>query len=189
MTIKTVLILGTTAINVAIEGVRVSGKKLDRDIQVAGLSCLNHLELHGDITVLSSLWLAMPKGSRKKALNDWCLKYGKLIQNVDAKGKVDQDKPFLYNKEGKTDLLGAENEPWFDCALDKLDDTDFNFLAKLAVLLKAADKAEAKGLPIEGLQALKAARAAALLVDAPCITSTAVNDVTGALPDAEEDAT
>lgn len=159
--IKTKLFIGTDAIGKATADIAKVGKKLDQMIQVAGLSCLHHVEEHKDVTVLVNLFEAMPQGSRKKALLDWVLKYGKVLGNYDDKGILSKDKPFLFDRKGATDLVGAEAEPWYNCAPDKLE-VPMDFLKLLDSLLKKADKAE-QGVGLEGEGAadlLKAVRAA-----------------------------
>lgn len=159
--IKCKLIIGQADILVAVGKIQVAGKKLDDAIQVAGMSILNHIELHGDITVFEALWAAMPKGSRKKALADWAVKYGKLVMNLDEKGKIIADKPFLHDKIGRTDLLGADGEPWFECAPEKVEDTELDFTKLLGMLLAKADKAAQKGIEIKGAEVLAKVREAA----------------------------
>lgn len=156
--ITTVLMIGKETILEAVGVINVKGKELDQLIQVAGMSVLNHIELHGDITLFEALWAAMPKGSRKKALGDWAVKYGKLVMHLDEKGKIINDKPFLFNKLGSTDLLGAEGEPWYDCAPEKLEDTELDFTKLLGMLLAKADKAAQKGLEIKGADVLAKVR-------------------------------
>lgn len=156
--LKAKLIIGQADILVAVGKIQVAGKKLDGMIQLAGLSILNHIELHHDITVFSSLWDAMPKGSRRKALADWATKYGKLQMNLDEKGKVVADKPFLHDKTKKTDLLGAEAEPWFECAPEKVEDFNMDFEARLAMLLKQADKSVQNGGEVKGAEMLAKVR-------------------------------
>ena len=143
-TYKTKLIEGSDKIGVAIEAIRKTGKKLDDMIQVCGMSVLAHCDKHNNVDVLLTLWGAMPQGSRKKALMDWVLKYGKVIANMDEKGVVVADKPFLFNRKGKTDLIGAENEPWFACAPEKLD-VPLDFMKMLESMLAKAAKASDKG--------------------------------------------
>lgn len=139
--IKTKLIIGADLIAKATADIQRVGKKLDTMIQVCGLSCLHHVELHQDVSVLENLFAAMPKGSRKKALLDWILKYGKVLPNADEKGKLDESKPFLFNRKGSTNLEGAEAEPWYDCAPEKLD-APLDFMKLLDALLKKGEKAQ-----------------------------------------------
>jgi hypothetical protein len=159
--IKCKLILGLADILLAVDKIQKAGKKLDDAIQVAAMSCINHIELHGDITVFEGLWAAMPKGSRKKALADWAVKYGKVVMNLDEKGKIVADKPFMFNKLANTNLLGGEAEPWFECAPEKVEDTELDFTKLLGMLLAKADKASQKGIEIKGADVLAKVREAA----------------------------
>lgn len=137
MTTKTTamptLIIGAAAIDKAIVSIAARGKKLDADIQLAGLSALNHLQEHGDIGPINRLHLALSKGARKAAMLDWASKYGKLSLNV---GKDAKETPFLYNKEGKTNLQGANDEPWFDCKPDDEVPTQFSLKQLIAMAIK-----------------------------------------------------
>lgn len=142
---KTKLIVGADAIGVAIEAIRKTGKKLDDMIQVAGMSVLAHVDEHNNVAVLETLWGAMPQGSRKKALMDWCLKYGKVIANMDEKGGIVADKPFLYNRKGATNLIGAEGEPWYTCAPEKLE-APLDFMKAMEAFFSKASKASDKGM-------------------------------------------
>jgi hypothetical protein len=157
--LKTNLIVGNDALTSAIGSIKKAGKKLDGMIQVAGLSILNHIQLHGDITQFEALWAAMPQGARKNALAEWAFKFGKLSANTDANTK--SVKPFLFDREKRTDLFGAEDQPWFMFKPEKPVDQEFDFQKLLGMLLAKADKAEAAGLPITGAEQLKAVRAAA----------------------------
>lgn len=172
----------------AIVTVAKTGKALDDLIQMTGLSILNHISQHGEASLLVKLFTAMPRGARKKALLDWSVKYGAVVLNVDDKGKVDKLIPLVFKKGKVTDLTGATAEPWFDCAPEKIEDVDFDFAGLLAMLLAKADKAEAKGLPIKGLERLAAVRLAATLATAPVVVANGVSECNGAFPDAEEDA-
>lgn len=138
---KTKLIVGADKIAAATADIARVGKKLDTMIQVCGMSCLAHVDEHRDVAVLENLFAAMPKGSRKKALLDWILKYGKVLGNIDEKGKLDESKPFLFNRKGSTNLEGAEAEPWYDCAPDKLD-VPMDFMKLLDALIKKGEKAQ-----------------------------------------------
>lgn len=141
---KTKLIVGADNIGVAIEAIRKTGKKLDDMIQVAAMSCISHVDQHQNVDVLLNLWAAMPQGSRKKALMDWVLKYGKVQPNMDDKGQVVADKPFLFNRKGITNLIGGEGEPWFACAPEKLD-APLDFMKMLDAMFSKASKASDKG--------------------------------------------
>jgi hypothetical protein len=129
------LILGTDAISKAINSINTRGRKLDNDIQLAGMSVINHVELHGDITLVNRLVDAMPNGSRVNALRSWISAFGKVIYNEETKS-------FDYNKLGKTDLDGGAEKVWFEFK----PEAEFSFdLAKaFASLLKSAENAGKK---------------------------------------------
>lgn len=180
--------MNVATIEKAIVTVAKTGKALDDLIQMTGLSILNHIQQHGEASLLVKLYTALPRGARKKALLDWSCKYGAVTLNVDDKGKVDKLIPLVFKKGRPTDLVGATAEPWFECAPEKIEDVDFDFAGLLAMLLAKADKAEAKGLPIKGLERLAAVRLAASLALAPAEAANGVGELNGAFPDAEEDA-
>jgi hypothetical protein len=157
-TLKTNLLVGNDNLTAAIGKIKAAGKKLDGMIQVAGLSILNHIQLHGDITQFEALWAAMPQGARKNALAEWAFKFGKISANTDANTK--SEKPFLFDREKKTDLFSAEDQPWFMFKPEKPVDQEFDFAKLMGMLMAKAEKAEAQGLPITGAESLKAVRAA-----------------------------
>lgn len=154
------LIVGTAAIKTAIATVQASGKRLDDLIQTVGLSVLNHVELHGDVTVVNALYLSMPKGSRCKALAEWLLAHGKLGKNSDKKAA--KLAPFSYDKTKATKLDQATQAPWFTFAPEPAVADMFDFQAALKSLLARAEKAEQAGHKIEGADMLTKVRLAAV---------------------------
>lgn len=117
----------------AIEDIRATGKKLDNMIQVAACSVIQHIEKHGDITLLNSLVEAMPKGSRVNALRDFLGTFAKVTYDEATKS-------FAYDKTKKTDLEGAQNIMWTEFAPEK-PYVAFDLQALLASVLKKADAA------------------------------------------------
>lgn len=142
------LMQSATEINKAIDSVQRRGKKLDDDIQHTGLSCLNHIEQHGDVTLLCRLYNVMPKGARRNALAQWALAFGKVQVNADKDTK--KDLPFTYNKAGGTDLAGASESPWYTFKPEKELSEEFDFATKLQALLTQARKAQQQGKRIKG---------------------------------------
>lgn len=140
------LITDLKALDKAIASIALRGKKLDADIQLAGLSALNHLDLHGDMGPLTRLFFALPKGARGNALMDWAQTFGKVTINV---GPDRKEKPFLYNKEGKTDLGGATEKPWYECKPTKDPATEFSLAGMLARVIKQAEKAANEGVTLD----------------------------------------
>lgn len=135
-----------------IESITKRGKALDRDIHLAGVSALAHLEAHGDIGMVNRLFLGMPKGSRKAAMTSWLLKYGRLLANTQE-SKVTS--PFVYAKEKANDIEGSIADPWYDHSPDKKPDEVFDVQAAvMAILKKAKGKELAHGNLLAQLQAL-----------------------------------
>jgi hypothetical protein len=56
-----------------------TGTALDGNIHQAAVSCLDHAEKHGDVTLASRLVEAMPRSSRKAALIHWFEQFGPLV--------------------------------------------------------------------------------------------------------------
>lgn len=144
--------VGASAILKAIASIQTRGKKLDQDIQDAGLSCLAHIDQHGDVGPMNRLYLALPAGSRKSALMDWAQTYGKVQPNLDAKSN--KEAPFLYDKAGSTDLQAASDKPWYKHKPEKPIEVEFDLRGKILQLVKQAEKAQAKGTPIKGAELL-----------------------------------
>lgn len=145
------LLTGTAAIDKAILSIGNRGKKLDADIQICGLSVLAHVEQHGDITLFTKLYMAMPAGSRRNAIVDWAVQFGKIDVNLNADKK---ERPFLFARGKRTDLEAAMAKPWYECKPEKALDEEFDFVAKLQSLLAQASKARESGKPIKGAEQL-----------------------------------
>lgn len=95
----------SAAIVTAIEDIRTTGKKLDSMIHVAACSVIDHLEEHGDVTLMNNLVDAMPKGSRVNALRDFLNTFGRVSYDETKKA-------FAYDKTKETDLAGAMAISW-----------------------------------------------------------------------------
>lgn len=122
----------------AIKSIKTRGVKLSQDIHKTGVSCLAHIEKHGDITLLNNLLAALPAGWRKNALIAWAEAHGKV--SFDTK-----EKSFAYDKAKSTDIEGATMiapEDFKPEAEYKPMDLD----AMIAAIIKKAEKADkAKG--------------------------------------------
>lgn len=141
-------ILGASEINRASDTIAEKGQKLDDFIQYTALSVLNHVQLHGDVTVANKLFASMPKGSRKTALADFLVKYGKMVVETDrnkAKGN-----PFAYDKSKATNIEAARAKPWYEHKKepDPIDSLDVH--AMITMLVKRIERDESKGGKIEG---------------------------------------
>ena len=151
------LIVGNADIAKAIASIKTAGAKLDKNIQVAALSVLAHIEQHGDITLFESLYAAMPKGARKLALCEWAFKFGKLSANTDEKSKA--VKPFLFDKAKTTNMEQAMIEPWFDFKPEAKPDQAFDFQAMLLALITKAEKRGADGKEVINSELMLKAKA------------------------------
>lgn len=138
-----------------IEGIASRGKRLDSDIHLAGLSCLAHLDKHGDIGQVNRLYLALGKGARKAALTSWFLAYGSVVANDDKATKTEA--PFKFTKEKATNVEGAMADPWYDHKPDQAPDEVFDLMKAVEqIIKKAAGKQLVHGEILTGLQGLVA---------------------------------
>lgn len=135
-----------------IESIASRGKKLDADIQLAGLSCLDHLAKHGDIGQINRLYVALAKGARKAALSSWLLTHGSVVANTE---KDKADKPFIYTKDKATSVQAASQDPWYDHKPDAAPDEVFDLQKALEqIVKKAAGKELVHGELLTGVQGL-----------------------------------
>lgn len=134
------LIDGAKAIEAAITSISNRGKKLDNDVQIVGLSVLAHADKHGDITLINRLYNCMPAGSRRRALAEWLMAFGKVSANADR--STLREAPFVYDKAKKTDLQGAAQEPWFTFAPEGAPADMFDVSRALHGLIARAKKAQ-----------------------------------------------
>lgn len=145
--------MNAAEINKAIASIASRGKKLDADIQTAGLSILNHVQEHGDSTLADKLVLALPKGSRKLALTEWLLAFGKLRilskTNPDDATRIAGGSIFAYDKTKNTDLESAAAKPWHDFKPEPDVLTAFDAQSAVQTVLTRLNKAQAGGLTIE----------------------------------------
>lgn len=147
------LIVGKAALDKEFGLLKAAGAKLDQRIQLAGLSVINHIDQHGDITVAQGLMDSLPKGARSAAMVEWLLAHAKLEQNV-IDGKVVKEAPWKYAKGKETKLQAAIESPWYTFKPEKLDEPSFDFQAMLNSLLSKATKAAASGKEIKGADQL-----------------------------------
>jgi hypothetical protein len=127
------LITEVKAIEASIKSIQTRGKSLAKDIHLVGVSCLAHIEKHGDITLLNRLVTALPGGWRSNAIKAWAEAFGKV--NWDNKAKA-----FVYDKSKKSDIEGAiEVSPE-----DFRPETEYKPMDLAADIAKLIKKAEAR---------------------------------------------
>lgn len=127
------LLVGDAAISKAIASIQKRGAALDASIQLAGVSILQHIDLHHNVTLLADLFHALPKGARKNAFAEWAMACGKVIVN---EGQDRKTKPFLYADSKLTKLDLAWEKPWFDYKPEADLVTAFDVQAAVAKILK-----------------------------------------------------
>ena len=155
--------MNAAEINKAIASIATSGKKLDADIQAAGLSIIHHADAHGDSTLADKLVQALPRGSRKLALVEWMLAFAKLRlldkANPDDASRIAAGSFFAYDKTKRTDLESAAQKPWYDFKPEAPVLTAFDAQAAVQGVLAKLTKAVAGGVEIENrAHALEAAQ-------------------------------
>ena len=135
------LIKGAAEIDKAIKSIGNRGAKLDESIQLAGLSVLAHAAEHGDTTLADRLVAALPKGSRKLALVEWMLAFGKM-RKLDNKvpeeaTRIKAGGIFKHDGSRTLDMDGAEAKPWHEFKPEAAISTTFDAQkAVLAVLAR-----------------------------------------------------
>ena len=101
-----VLIESEAKINAVIATISKNGQKLDTLVHQAAVSCLKHIDMHHNVTVMTKLVDALPASARKNALRDWALAFGKLGWDEDAEC-------FTYAKDKATMLEEAMITPYW----------------------------------------------------------------------------
>lgn len=115
------------------------GASFDKLVQEVAEEVIAHVEEHGEVSLACKLFLALPNGSRRLALAHWFFKFGKVGLNKD-KGQS-KTIPFVFNKEGTTDLEGGKKVAWFDAKKEKTLAQEFKLDDKIARLIKEVNKA------------------------------------------------
>lgn len=149
---------GADAINKEIASIKAAGAKFDKRVQECAIACLEHMDKHGDHTLLVRLYQALPKGSRRGSMATWIMRYSRLTANDDKATK--NEKPFIVDKAKANDLEGAASEMWYEAGKpeqnpDEILDVQKAVKALLAKVKKAKDAGQKiKGLDDETLAAL-----------------------------------
>lgn len=150
------LLVGAAAIDKAIASIKKRGDKLDRDIQVAALSAMQHHAEHGDVTIINRLVAAMPKSSRVNALREYIQCFGGVTYNSETK--------LFMHVSGKEFDLEAASEKMWTAYKPEPEYVPFDALAAITNLVKKLDKADAlKGDKVTDEQAAAIRKLAAEL--------------------------
>lgn len=144
------------AIEKAIESIGNRGAKLDKDIQLAALSIVAHIDKHREVSLAIKLYKAMPQGMRRNALVAFFLGVSMVEVNMDKETKG--DRPLLFDGSKKTDMETAVSKPWFKFVPEKSPDEAFNPDKFISIMQSKLRKLAEKGeLPADDrLQAILA---------------------------------
>ena len=148
------LLSGADAIGKAIDSIKSRGKKLDRDIQIAALSAMQHHVEHGVVTLINRLIDAMPSGARVNALREYIETFGGVRYDADTKKMVHmRGKAFQLDDAMK--IMWCDFKP--EQAYKPIDDP----LALIASLIKRFEKDMEKAgtqskITVQQMQQLKA---------------------------------
>lgn len=148
------LILDSTKLNAAITLIARASSKLDTQIHVVAVSCLAHIRDHGNTTPLTSLFAALPKGTRLKSVFVWCEKFAPISVSM-KKETYGQVKLHKDRTPEQFDVLNAMAfAPW-DLAGHKEEAPALDFVGLLKLVTRHAKKSLASGrITIQEVKAL-----------------------------------
>lgn len=177
--VKPIKIMQKADIEKAILSISRRGALLDRDIQAAAVSTLDHIDKHGDDSLFNRLYQAMPKGVRKNALAGWALYFGKLrIATADeVKADKKEHKPlreFRYEKTASSDVQASMLVLWHtfkhsDKPVIEMFDVQAAINHAVHAIIAKADKLEQQGVKVEHKEMIL--KLAALVDDKPTTTT------------------
>jgi len=169
--------LSKTDLDKLIASIGSRGRKLDNDIQDAGVGALQHLQAHGDIGFVNRLYVALGKGHRRAALSSWLMAYGALAPNTDKETHLTA--PFKFDKTKTTRADAAEEDCWYNHKPDPQPAFVFDLQKAIEQVIKRASSKNAQVLhgelltPLQGLVSM--------------LHSAARLEAPGALPEASEE--
>lgn len=153
------LIVGAAAIDKAIVSIKNRSGKLTQDIQAAGLSIIQHIEEHGDVTLADRLYKAMGIGQRRSSLAMWFVAFGKmrlLDKNVpDDANAIKAGRIFGFDKARSTNMPEATKKMWHEMQKEPDLDKVFDVQAAFSNLLKRIKDAQTKGVTIENAELIE----------------------------------
>ncbi len=140
------IITDVAKIKASIKSIGETRARLVDKIQITALSVAQHAHLHGDITLLNQLVLAVGAGMKQQALRLWLNDFAPVTPNSDK--ETNGDAPMSYAKSKRlsdealtANMAAAALKPWYDYKTEKPAE-DFNFSALLHKLLGQLDKAD-----------------------------------------------
>lgn len=109
---KTTIITDIKKLGAAIDSIKKRSSILDKDIQTAAVSAVDHFGRCGDVGYINRLYLALGKGARHAAYIEWITQFGGVMAN-EGEGKATT--PFIKDKNKTVDLEGGDALPWYEC--------------------------------------------------------------------------
>jgi hypothetical protein len=146
--------MNTSELMTAIDAWTAKGKQWAEEGHTLALSILAHHTETGDIGPVNRLLTTMPKGTKRNAMAEWFLAFGKLSVTDD------KSRPMKHDKTKEAKLEDAKATPWYEFQPEKEIVEVFDLQAALKSLLARAGKATKVSDP-ELFKALEAAKAAA----------------------------
>ncbi len=154
------ILTDVAVINKAIASIAKRGKQLDKDIHIAGVSCINHASVHGDTTLLDKLVQALPKGARKNAFVEWTLAYAQVRllnpQDKNEAARIKAGALFKLDRDRTLDIDGAMATSWVEFKPEPDVLTVFDLQGAVAQLVKKYNSANQKHIDIKGMAEAKA---------------------------------
>ena len=146
------LVQGKENIVKLITEVSVSGKKLEVMLHTAACSIIAHIEKHREVSLANQLIEALPSSTRKNALKDWFISFGKMTYDEESKLMV-------FKKTAKTKQVEAEQMPFWTFQ-PEAEYKPFNLDVAITNLVKIATARQEKGnskdvIPTAKLEQLK----------------------------------
>ncbi len=99
-------------LNKTIDNWAARGLKWVKDGQALALLVLERVEMHGDIGPANRMLNGMPKGTKRNALAEWFVSFGKLTANEDKASM--KDKPLIFDRAKATNMTEAQKKPWYE---------------------------------------------------------------------------
>lgn len=144
----------TAQINKQIAFIAKAGARLDAYIQETAEAVCVHFGMHNDTGLVNRLFLALPRGARKAAMQAWLEKYLAVVPNTN--NATAKEQPFVYDREGETNPVECCNEKWFDMKPEKPVNAVFDFAKFVKQALKKYGEAETTNMTVEQAHALAA---------------------------------
>jgi hypothetical protein len=135
---KTVIITDLKKLVLAIDSIKKRSSILDRDIQTAAMSAVDHFGKCGDVGYINRLYLALGKGARHVAFIEWITQFGGVMAN-EGEGK--ETTPFIKDKNKVVDLEGGDGMPWYECKPSPKPDEVLDYYALLMKVVTKKAKA------------------------------------------------